>query len=395
MKPLEGVRVLAVSQYGAGPYGSLQLADLGAEVIKIEDRSTGGDVSRSVIPFAEEGDSLYFQAFNRNKKSITLDLKSPEGFAVFEKLVAKADAVFCNLRGDVPEKLGLKYDRLKAINPAIVVCALTGYGTTGSKKREPAYDYLLQAALGHMALTGTPGEAPEKYGVSMIDFSTGLLAAFALVSGILRARTSGEGGDVEVTLYDTAASLLNYLAIWTLNREYEPKRTKDSAHPSLVPSQMFATADGYLVVMCNKEKFYRELVVAMGRPEWADDPRFISFGKRLENKEELLPLLATAFKERKTEEWLACLQGKVPVAPVRSVEDALQDPFLREREMIAELQHPEFGSLKTMGVPVKFSGFKPDYSCAPKLGEHTREVLESILEMSPEEITDLQNKGIL
>lgn len=193
MKPLEGVRILAVSQYGAGPYGMLHLADLGAEIIKIEDRQTGGDVSRSVIPYAEDGDSLYFQAFNRNKKSITLNLKSDQGRVLFRRLVEKSDGVFNNLRGDVPARLGLTYEHLRAINPRVVCCSLSGFGTSGSMNSEPAYDYLLQAMQGHMSLTGAPDGPPEKYGISMIDFSTGVMAALGMMVGLFQSRLRGRG----------------------------------------------------------------------------------------------------------------------------------------------------------------------------------------------------------
>jgi len=395
MKPLEGIRILSVSQYGAGPFGTLHLADLGAEIIKIEDRPSKGDVSRSVIPYAEDGDSLYFQAFNRNKKSITLNLKSAKGRAMFHQLVEKSDGVFNNLRGDVPVKLGLTYEQLKSVNPRIVTCSLSGFGTSGSMKAEPAYDYLLQAMVGHMALTGAPGGIPEKYGISMIDFSTGLMAALGLMVGLFQSRIRGVGCDVDVSLFDTSASMLNYLAIWNLNRGYTPERTAWSSHPSLVPSQMFPSQDGHLVVMCNKEKFFPILCEVLGAPELATDERFSNFSARLKNKDVLIPLLVDLFRRQPTAYWLAGLSGKVPAAPVNTVEEALRHPLMAERNMVVEARHPRQGPLRMMGTPVKISGFTPSYNAAPALGQQNAEIYGELLGLSAEELASLEAENVI
>jgi crotonobetainyl-CoA:carnitine CoA-transferase CaiB-like acyl-CoA transferase len=402
MKPLEGMRILAISQYGAGPYASLHLADLGAEVIKIEDPHTKGDVARGVIPYAENGDSLYFQAFNRNKKSVTLDLKAGKGQELFRGLVASSDAVFNNLRGDVPDKLGLKYEQLKAVNPRIVCCSLSGYGTTGSMKAEPAYDYLLQAMLGHMSITGAPESQPEKYGISMIDFSTGIMAALGVMVGIYGAQKSGVGCDVDVSLFDTAASLLNYLAIWNLNKGYTPQRTASSAHPSLVPSQMFPTKDGYMVVMCNKEKFFPILCHAIGAPHLAEDERYGTFQLRFENKETLLAALVAIFEREDTFFWLEKLKGKVPAAAVNSLDEALRHPLLQERDMIVDVEHPTMGTLKMVGAPIKVTSVAtgkgtdlPAYHFAPALGAQNSEIYGDLLGLSSSEIEQLHAERII
>jgi len=394
MKPLEGVRILAVSQYGAGPYAMLHLADLGAEIIKIED-PRGGDVARGVIPYAQDGDSLYFQAFNRNTKGITLDLKAPQGRVLFRRLAEKADAVFNNLRGDVPQKLGLTYEQLKEINPRIVCCSLSGYGTSSSMQREPAYDYLLQATLGHMSLTGEPDGPPAKYGLSLIDFSSGIMAALGLMVGIFQAKTRGAGCDVDVCLFDTAASLLNYIAIWNLNEGYAPQKTRHSAHPSLVPSQLFATRDGHIVIMCNKEKFFPILCEAIGAPQLARDEKYRDFTARLANKEALIAELDAIFATRPNAHWLQVLREKVPVAPVNSVEEAMQHPLLAEREMIVTAQHPTRGPLKMMGVPIKVSGHKPEYSAAPALGENNREIYGELLGLPEDDLEQLKAQKII
>jgi crotonobetainyl-CoA:carnitine CoA-transferase CaiB-like acyl-CoA transferase len=395
VKPLEGMTILAVSQYGAGPYATLHLADLGANVIKIEDPSSNGDVSRTVIPYAENGDSLFFQSLNRNKKSITLNLKSSEGKKIFHSLVEKSDAVFNNLRGDVPDKLGITYDHLKTINPKIVTCSLSGFGTKGSMKKEPAYDYLLQAMLGHMSLTGDPNGPPEKFGISIVDFSTGMMAALGVMVGIYQSQNKGAGCDVDVSLFDTAASVLNYLAIWHLNKGYEPKRTKYSAHPTLVPSQLFPTKDGHVVVMCNKEKFFPLLCELLGAHHLAEDERFKDFQSRFDNKGQLIPELTLLFKKGTTDFWINKLKGTVPIAPVNTVEEALNEPLIKERDMIVGVDHPSFGNLKMLGTPIKVSDFKPSYKAGPSIGENNEEIYGNMLGLTSDELKSLKAQQVI
>jgi crotonobetainyl-CoA:carnitine CoA-transferase CaiB-like acyl-CoA transferase len=395
MRPLEGMRIIAVEQYGAGPYATLHLADLGAEIIKIEDPSTKGEVSRTVIPYAEKNDSLFFQSLNRNKKSISLNLKSEEGRKIFEDLVKKSDAVFNNLRGDVPEKLKINYENLKHLNPKIVTCSLSGFGTWGSMTKEPAYDYLLQAMNGHMSLTGEPGGPPSKYGLSIIDFSTGMMAALGLMVGIYQAQNHGVGSDVDVSLFDTSLSVLNYLAIWHLNKGYEPVRTANSAHPTLVPSQQFPTKDGYVVVMCNKEKFFPILCDGLEAPELADDERYKNFQSRFNNKEELLDKLVSLFKKQTTHYWLEKLKGKVPIAPVNTVQEALRQPLVEERNMIVEVDTQTFGNVKMLGTPIKLSNDQPDYVAGPSLGQQNEDIYRGLLGYSSEYIELLKSKEII
>ncbi len=248
MRPLEDVRILAVEQYGAGPFGTLHLADMGADVIKIEDPRAGGDVGRYVPPFQEGEDSLFFETFNRNKRSLNLDITAPAGRQVFEDLVRRSDAVYSNLRGGVPARLRLRYDDLKHLNPAIVCCSLTGFGMTGPRQTEPGYDYILQGLAGWMSLTGEPDGPPTKSGLSLVDYSGGFVAAIALLIGLHAARRDGVGMDCDVSLFDTAMNLLSYPATWHMTAGFEPHRTARSAHPSVVPFQNFPTADGWIVV---------------------------------------------------------------------------------------------------------------------------------------------------
>ena len=267
---LRGVRILAVEQFGAGPFGTMHLADLGAEVIKIENPTAAGDVARSVPPHTMPGDSLYFQAFNRNKRSLTLDLKHPDGRRIFHELVRHSDAVFNNLRGDQPHKLGLMYDQLMAINSKIVCCSLSGFGLDGPRHTEPAYDYLMQAYAGWMSLTGDPAGPPTKSGLSVVDYTGGVLAMLGVLAGLLNVQRTGQGCDVDVSLLDTAVSMLNYVAIWALNSNFRPQRLPDSAHPTLTPAQAFQTQDGYLVIFCAKEKFWLALTESLRGPRVSD-----------------------------------------------------------------------------------------------------------------------------
>ena len=394
-RPLEGIRILAVSQFGAGPYGTLMLADLGAEIIKVEDPATDGDVSRGVPPTDIENDSLYFQCFNRNKRSLSLNLGSPEGLAIFHKLVEISHGVFNNLRGDVPAKLGITYDALKAHNPAIVCCSLSAYGRTGPEAKFPGYDPLMQASEGYMSLTGGPDDAPIKCGVSVIDFAAGLAAAFGTMSGILAASRTGVGCDVDVSLRDTALSMLNYYAVWYLNLGRVPDRMADSSHSVLTPAQTFRSKDGHVVIFCAKEKFWELLCDAIGRVEWKTDPRFSNFAARLKNKEELLGLLQPLILTRTTAEWIKLLQGKVPCAPVRSLAEALDDPALIEQQMIVEVDHPHFGKVREVGSPVKISGDTPQHRPAPPLGADTSDILKSHLSYSDAQITELRSRGVI
>src|SRR5665213_1584915 len=305
MLPLAGVRIIAVEQYGAAPFGSMLLGDLGAEVIKIENPAEGGDVSRGVGPhFFGPGDSHFFQAFNRNKRSLTLNLKAPEARRVLHDLVRSADATLDNLRGDQAGKLGVTYDALKAVNSKIVCAHISAYGREGSRADWPGYDYLMQAEAGYLAVTGEPDGPPARMGLSLVDLMTGVYAAFALVSGVLAARAGGEGRDLDVSLFDTALQNLAYLATWYLNVGHVQGREPRSGHPSLVPSQLFRTRDGHIFIMCNKEKFWPILCERLGRPEWAEDPRFRTFKDRLANRELVTTMLDDALSAKGTAEGL-------------------------------------------------------------------------------------------
>jgi crotonobetainyl-CoA:carnitine CoA-transferase CaiB-like acyl-CoA transferase len=376
--PLAGFRILAVEQYGAGPFATMLLADLGAEVIKIEDRESG-DVGRYVPPYLGDQDSLYFQALNRNKKSLALDLRSPEDYEVFRRLAAVSDAVFNNLRGDQPGKRGLTYADLGEVNPRLVCVHLTGFGRDGERSAEPGYDYLMQGYAGWMSITGEPGSPPTKSGLSMVDLSAGVMASLGLVSALHGARRTGLGTDVDTSLFGTAISMLTYVGTWHLTRGYQPARLADSSHPSQVPSQVLPTADGWLVVMCAKEKFFKRLVQAMGRPDLAMDPLFVDFEARLANRELLVKVLKELSVRRTTQEWLDVLRHQVPCAPVRTVEEALQDPQVEADGLVIQVAHETFGTVSQLASPIRVAGASREHQRAPRLGEHNGE-LASLLE---------------
>jgi succinate---hydroxymethylglutarate CoA-transferase len=374
--PLEGLRIIAVEQYGAGPYGTMQLADLGAEVIKIENPAEGGDTSRRVGPFfLGDNDSHFFQSFNRNKRSLTLDLKQPQAREVLHALVGRADGVFDNLRGDLPQRLGLTYEALKAANPRIVCAHISAYGRTGSRASWPGFDYLMQAEAGYFALTGEPGGLPARMGLSVVDYMTGLFAGLGLLSGIIAARAGGQGRDIDVNLFDTALQNLSYLATWYLNDGHEESRASRSAHPSLSPSQLYRTKDGCIFLMCNKEKFWPLLCEAIGRPEWTSDPDFRDFAGRLRHRERLTKMLDAALGERTTAEWLERFAGSVPAAPVNDLKGALDNPFVGERAMVWAVPHPERADFRMLGSPVAVGGDALPKHAAPPLGHDTDAIL--------------------
>jgi crotonobetainyl-CoA:carnitine CoA-transferase CaiB-like acyl-CoA transferase len=394
VKPLADVRILALEQYGAGPFGSVHLADLGAEVIKIEDPRVGGDVGRYVPPYAQGEDSLFFETFNRNKRSLSLDLSSPAGRAVFEDLVRESDAVYSNLRGDVPEKMRIRYEDLRHLNPAIVCCSLTGFGMTGPRAAEPGYDYILQGLAGWMSLTGDPDGPPTKSGLSLVDYSGGFVAAISLLAGLHAARRDGVGGDCDVSLYDTAVSLLTYPATWHLNAGFRPERTRNSAHPSLVPFQVFEASDGWLVVGCAKEKFWQRLATAVGRTDLLEDARYRTFADRAEHRESLLGEFERLFAGGTVAHWLGILgPAGVPCGPVNDVARALAEPLTRARDLVVETEHPVLGTVRQVASPVRFGSEPPEYRRAPLRGEHFDDIVRDLLGYDDDQVARLAAEG--
>jgi crotonobetainyl-CoA:carnitine CoA-transferase CaiB-like acyl-CoA transferase len=387
--------VIAFEQYGAGPWGTLQLADLGAEVIKIEDPAAGGDVGRYVPPFQEGEDSLFFETFNRNKLSVSLDLRHPESRDVVEDLVRASDVVYSNLRGDQPAKLRITYEDLKPVNPRIVCCSLSGFGTTGPRAVEGGYDYMMQGLAGWMSLTGEPGGPPTKSGLSLVDLSGGYVSTIAVLAALWRARRDGVGCDCDVSLFETALHELVYVGTWAATKGYEPPRLSSSAHPSIIPFQNFATADGWIVVACPKQKFWERLCDAIGRPELAADERFADFAARGRHRDELVPLLEEAFAARTTSQWLTILgEAGVPSAAVNDVAAALEDPQAQARRDVVEIEHPRLGTVRQVASPLRLSGADPPLRRAPFRGEQTEKVLVEVCGYAPEHVRALAEAGV-
>lgn len=392
MLPLSGVRVLAVEQYGAGPFGTMLLADMGAEVIKIEPPGEG-EMARGVGPhFLEDGSSQFFHSFNRNKHSLTLDLKAMEGREIFHRLVAGSDAVLNNLRGNQPAKLGLTYADLAPQNPRIVCAHLSAYGRDGERAAWPGFDYLMQAEAGYLSVTGEPDGPPARFGLSVVDMMTGVMAAFGLACSVIGARASGKGLDVDTSLFDTALHNVGYLATWYLNSGHNQGREPMGAHPSLVPSQLYPTADGHIFIMCNKEVFWPVLAEKLGHPEWGTDPRFVHFADRLHNREELNTLLTAEFTTRPTADWLAHLQGQVPCAPVLDVKGALENPFVAHSDRIADFDGS--APLRMIGSPLRVPGEQMPRHAAPELGSDTERLLLD-LGFNAADILDLRRRGVV
>ena len=395
LAPLADLRILAVEQFGAGPWGTMQLADLGAEVIKVEDPGLGGDVGRYVPPFQEGESSLFFETFNRNKRSVSLDLRHPGSGAVLHDLVRECDAVFSNLRGDQPEKLGLRYRDLEVVKPTIVCCSLTGFGQDGPRRGEGAYDWTMQGLAGWQSLTGDPGGPPTKSGLSLADFCGGYVAAIAILSGVWRARRDGRGADIDLSLFETSLAQLTYVGTWVASRGYQPVRRANSAHQSIVPFQNFETADGWVVVACPKQALWERLCGAMGLAELLADERFGSFGGRDEHREALLAVLEPAFRSEPTAYWLEALSGVgVPCAPVNDVAGALADVQVAAREGLVEYEHPSLGSVRQVASPLRIDEYETPLGRGPFRGEHTAETLRELCGYSEAQIMELTDKGV-
>jgi crotonobetainyl-CoA:carnitine CoA-transferase CaiB-like acyl-CoA transferase len=358
MKPLQGVRIVSVEQFGAAPYGTMLLADLGAEVIKIENAAIGGDPARKTGPYMlGTNDSEYYQAFNINKKSVAIDLRTADGKAALRELVSKADALVNNLRGDLPAKMGLDFKTLSAVNAALVCVHVSAYGRDNERASWPGYDYLMQAESGLMHLTGEPDGPPSRLGApSIIDQTTGLTAAVGLLSAIIQARASGKGCDVDTCLLDVALHQLGYVATWYLNEGHASMRQPRSAHYSVAPVQTFPTSDGWLFIMCMTDKFWGELITAIGRADLASDPRFATQASRQANRDVLTGIIDGEMRRQSTSYWLGKLNGVLPVAPVLDLAQALDSTFLKTTDMIHTIAHPEKPAMRVLANPIKIDG---------------------------------------
>ena len=370
MKPLRGLRIVSVEQFGAGPYGTMMLADLGAEVIKVENVATGGDPARKTGPyFLGDNDSEYFQVFNLSKKSVALDRSTDEGKAALLELAMTADALMNSLRGDLPAKMGLDYASLGKHKLSIVCVHLSAYGRDNSRASWPGYDYLMQAESGLMHLTGEPEGPPSRIGApSMVDQTTGLTAAVGLLAAVIEARSTGKGCDVDTCLLDVALHQLGYIATWYLNEGLPMSRQHRSAHYSVAPVQTFPTADGWIFIMCMTDKFWFELADAIGRSDLKSETRFSTPSLRHANRDDLTAILDSEIRKQPTRYWLDKLNGVLPIAPVLDVAQALDSPFLAETQMIRNVPHPAKPSLRALANPIKINGMRLEQSVCSSFG---------------------------
>ncbi len=393
-RALEGIRVLDLTTFMSGPYASMVLGDLGAEVIKIEEPGSG-DASRQIPPYFHEGESLYYISLNRNKKGVTLNLNTEQGKSLFYGLAKKADIVLENFRPGITQKLGVNYERLKKINPQIIYCSITAYGPEGPYGQRPAYDLIIQALSGSMSMTGEQETGPLRLGVPMGDLAGSMWALIGILSALQYREKTGEGQFVDISLLDSLTSLITYPALY-FSHGGEIAQPLGSGHQAIVPFQAFQTKDYYLAVTCANEKFWGLLCQALGRPELAADPRFAKMKDRLQHKKELNGILSKAFSEKTNAEWEKILsQAGVPCAPVQTMDQVFADPALRYRGMIIAMDH--LGEeLSLFGNPLKMSATSiPEYRTPPRLGADNQGVLGKYLGLSAEEIGRMKKEGIL
>jgi crotonobetainyl-CoA:carnitine CoA-transferase CaiB-like acyl-CoA transferase len=361
-------------------------------VIKIE--TPEGDLGRipSVAPY--KGISTLFLTFNRNKKSVVINLKTDAGRALFYDLVKISDVVIDNFRAGVLERLKVDYGTLSALNPRLIQCSVTGFGTDGAYKDYPALDIIIQAISGHMSFTGEPGRPPARVGVPLADLSGGIFSCKGILAALYERERTGRGRRVETTMFDGMLNLLSYIGTLYLSAGELPL-PQGSAHEFTVPWQAFRAQDGYVVIATRQENFWRKLTVVLGEPGMAEDPRFATNPKRLENRALLVPAIEAILGTRTVADWLARLRAaEVPAAPVNNLEGAFAEPPVAERDMIVEYDHPDVGRVRLPGNPIKLDGAGPAISRpAPRLGEHTDEVLRDLLGLSAERIAALRQQG--
>jgi len=389
---LAGARILDLSHMLAGPFGSMMMGDLGAEIIKIEPLD--GDPMRLMGPHFLAGESAYYLSANRGKKSVTLDLRTERGRAVFYDLVKVSDVVYENFRPGVVQKLQIDYAVLKRINPRIIGCSISGFGQNGPYRDRPAFDIAIQGLAGAMSITGTK-ETPARMGIAMGDLAGGMYAAFAVAAALYQRERTGEGCYIDISLLDSLVSLLTYVAQYYFHDGVVPG-PQGTEHMSVVPYQSFKTKDGHLVVAAFAEKFWQGLCRALDMPHLIDDPRFINNDARREHKTELVPILSQAFLTRTTDEWMVCLEREsVPSGPINKLDRVFSDPQIAARQMKVEIDHPTIGELPMLGNPVKVEGVTQTFVPPPLRGQHTEQVLAELLGYSAEGIARLRQEKVI
>ncbi|MCI0476123.1 MAG: CoA transferase [Anaerolineales bacterium] len=389
---LSGARILDLSHMLAGPFGSMMMGDLGAEIIKIEPRE--GDPMRQMGPHFFATESAYYLSANRSKQSITLNLQTERGRAIFYDLVKISDVVYDNFRPGITQKLQIDFPTLQRINPRIIACSISGFGQTGPYRDRPAFDIAIQGLSGAMSITGV-GEQPARMGIAMGDLAGGMYAAFAVAAALYQREKTGKGCCIDLSLLDSLTSLLTYVAQYFFHDGVNPG-PQGTEHMSVVPYQSFQTKDGFLVVAAFTEKFWQGLCRALDLPRVMDDPRFAKNDARRVNKTQLVPLLSAAFLTRTTGEWQTRLDAEsVPWGPINKLDRVMSDPQILARQMKIELDHPTIGKLPMLGNPVKVQGVAEPRVPPPLRGQHTAQVLAELLGYSSEQIAKLKKEQII
>jgi len=404
--PLSHIRVLDLSRVLAGPWAGQNLADLGAEVIKIE-RPKSGDDSRAFGPpwvkdarGAETKDSAYFTSANRGKKSVTLNIASPEGQAIVRELAARCDVLIENYKYGDLARYGLGYEDLRKANPRLVYCSVTGFGQSGPYRERPGYDFMIQGMGGMMSVTGEPDDAPgggpQRAGVPIADIITGMYASIAICAALAHRAETGVGQHLDLALLDSQIALLAYQNTNYFSTGKPPKRI-GNLHPNIVPYQPFRTRDGAVILACGNDNLFRKFCDAAGQSALAGDPRFASNGKRVENRAEMTRLLGQLFKQRTTAEWVDLLEkAGVPNGPINDIAQVYEEPQVKARGIRVDLDHPVAGKLPTVASPMRFSATKVEYRGAPPtLGQHTDEVLRNLLAKNDAELARLRAAKVI
>ena len=392
--PLDGIKVLDLTRVLAGPYATMLLGDLGAEVIKIEQPGTG-DESRNFGPF-KNGFSLYFMSVNRGKRSITLNLKTERGHAIFKQLLAHTDIVVENFRPGTMKKLGLDYDTLKTEHPSLIYAACSGFGQTGPYAQQGAYDMIIQGMGGIISITGEPEGPPVRVGTSISDITAALFTTIGVLSALHHRNQTGKGQFVDVAMLDSLVAVLEN-AVVRYFATGEPPKPLGARHPAITPFEAFASADGYVIIALGNDTLWAKFCEHVNRQDLISDARFRTNADRTENHAELFPILSDIMSQRTTDDWINAL-GKigVPCGPINAMDKVVSHPQVQAREMITQVAHHITGAVEVPGVPIKLSETPGNVDApAPSLGEHTTEILTDILKMSPNEVAALKQDGVI
>jgi crotonobetainyl-CoA:carnitine CoA-transferase CaiB-like acyl-CoA transferase len=393
---LEGVVVVDLTRVLAGPYCTMMLGDLGADVLKIEEPSRGDDTRGWGPPFAPGGESAYFLSANRNKRSLTLNLKSAAGLEILRRLIARGDVLVDNFRTGTLEGWGLDYDTLQSIRPGLIVCSITGYGQTGPYRDRPGYDFMVQAMGGFMSLTGPEDGEPYRAGLAIADLAAGMFASSAVLAALLARERTGQGQRIDISLLDSQVALLSYVASNFLVSG-DPPRRYGNGHPNIVPYQSFPASDGYFAFAAGNDSQWARFCQAVGRGDWAEDPRFATNGGRVQNRPIVIDMLSELFRTRTAAEWMAlCESIGIPSAPINTLDRVFADPQVRARGLRVEVDHPTAGRVPLVASPLRIPTAPTEVRRPPPtLGQHTREILIDVLGCRPQDVESWRAEGVV